>query len=80
MRTKRARKQWSALAAASAYFLLLLLIASGVIYFRRNELSDADACTRTCAFQQKSGRLEYVNSREQTAGMRGRGRQECRCY
>lgn len=79
MSNKPTEKKWSALAVATCYFIALLLIASAVIYFRRNELSDEDACIKTCAFQNKSGRLEYVNSLEQTAGMRSRGRQECRC-
>lgn len=80
MRNKLARKKWPALAVASCYLLALLIISSGVIYFQRNELSDAEACNKTCSFQHKSGQLEYVDSWERTAGMRSRGRQECRCH
>lgn len=80
MRNKDSGKKWSAPAVASCYVVVLLLIASGVIYFRRNELSDEDACTKTCSFESKAGRLEYVTPREQTGGMRSRGRQECRCH
>lgn len=78
--SKNPDKAWSPLAVASCYFIALLLIAAGVICFRQNELSEEDSCTKTCSFQNKSGRLEYVNVVAQTAGMGSRGRQECGCH
>lgn len=73
------RYKWSPLIVASCTFIALLVLGSGASYLQRNQLSNEDACTRKCSFQNKVGKLYYVSPREQTAGMGGRGRQECRC-
>jgi len=36
-------------------------------------------CQAECAAKGQRGRLEYVYSAAQTAGMKGRGPQECKC-
>jgi len=41
--------------------------------------SEKESCNRSCAADGKPGSLAYVYSKEQTAGMRGRGPTECRC-
>lgn len=50
-----------------------------ITYFASTIPSDAAICERTCAEDGKRGELAYKYTKEQTAGMRGRGPTECRC-
>lgn len=69
-------------ATARALICLALVVLAGMtaIVFLTRKIPSADvACTRTCAAEGKTGKRVYQYSKEQTAGMRGRGPAQCDC-
>lgn len=65
---------------AFAKLSLILLVGLGAaVFITKLSPSEKENCNRSCAADGKRGSLAYVYSKEQTAGMRGRGPTECRC-
>ncbi len=79
MRVKSFFDKLPPLAICSIAVFAFVLVGAAGGYLFTHELSDEAACTQTCAFQNKAGKLEYVIPPERNVSMRGRDRQECRC-
>lgn len=68
--------------AKKAFLKLCLIVVTGLgaaVYMAKLIPSEKASCNQSCAAHGKRGNLVYVYSKEQTAGMRGRGPTECRC-
>ena len=63
----------------AAAFALVIALGLGIAYVGGLFPTPAEACAEKCAALGKRGELVYVFRPEVTAGMRGRGPQECRC-
>ena len=80
IRARISRGLLSPLGVASLLLALILAVWLGLYYLLRNEPTDQQACTQTCAFQDRRGKLENVYSRVQTAGNGGRNTTTCVCW
>lgn len=59
---------------------VIAVVAIVVVNYVASLIPDAgQSCAVACAAQGKRGELVYIYTKEQTAGTRGRGPQECRC-
>lgn len=68
--------------ARNVFFLAVIVTFAVILalnYLTASEPSDLQICVQTCAAHDRQGELVYKFSREQTAGMHGRGPVECQC-
>ena len=61
-------------------FAIVVIAGLAIGYLMSQLPSPEEACRKRCAESNRSGRLVYVFPPEQTAGMRGKGPQNCECY
>jgi hypothetical protein len=63
----------------AAGFALFIALGLGLAYVMGLFPTPAEACAEKCSALGKRGELVYVFRPEVTAGMRGKGPEECRC-
>ena len=66
--------------AVAAGFALFIAISLAAAYLLGLLPTFEEKCVRQCKASGKNGQMEYIFSAGQTAGMRGRGPKECKCY
>ena len=65
--------------AALKIGVIVLICLASFVYLAKFMPNEKEVCNESCATQGKHGEVSYVLSKEQTAGMRGRGPTQCRC-
>ena len=70
------RRTWLVVACFSG----LMAFTVGVGYLKSLGPSEEEACATQCKIRDMEGHLVHVFPAPMTAGMRGRGPEECKCF
>jgi hypothetical protein len=71
-----ARRNWLVIAVFGGLISVTLVVG----YLRGLWPSEAEACVTQCKIRDLEGHMVYVLPWTTTAGMRGKGPEECKCF